>query len=124
MSLPGDLAVFVSTTETALQPLSHVLEEERSRGLALAKELAQLKMRTMELEALISDFGPVWKTQPVTRYPPTTRQLKVQRYREKRALRLQRSQASRTYTGRSAAAKDRMRVGGKFASSDKEPSMA
>ena len=111
--------------EAALSCLNQVLEEERERGLTLTKELSLLKLKAMELERLISDFGPVWKPAPaVGPYSAAIRQQKVQKYREKRSLRLKKSQVSRSFEGRSQAAKGRVRVKGKFASSANEATMA
>ena len=101
-----------------LSSLTQVLEQEKTQGLVLAKELAQLRFKAKELEMLIGDFGPVWKKAPVLgRYPPEIRQQKLERYRQKRQLRMQRYQVTREFVGRSTAAKSRVRVQGKFAKS-------
>lgn len=118
MTRYGDVCPLPSAVPMSptLASLAQVLEQEKTQGLALAKELAQLRYKAKELEMLIGDFGPVWKRTPALgRCSPEIRQQKLERYRQKRALRVQRCQVTREFTGRSTAAKGRARVQGKFA---------
>jgi len=118
MTRHGDVCSLPSAEpmSPALASLAQVLEQEKAQGLLLAKELAQLRFKAKELEMMIGDFGPVWKRAPGPgRYSQEIRQQKLERYREKRALRMQHYQATREFTGRSTAAKSRTRVQGKFA---------
>ena len=120
--MTGHGDVFPLSSALPISPLcrslTHVLEQEKAQGLELAKELAHLRYKAKELEMLVEDFGPIWKRTPGPgRYPSEIRQLKLERYREKRALRQQRYQAIREFAGRSTAAKSRVRVNGKFVKS-------